>query len=150
MPAHLVRLAVDPLAVRLVGHRDPRVPGELDPAADEGRDHDAKAVRRQPPGELRSRRDAGDEARDLLRRLVRVGQGDDVAPHLALRLEQQALAVDALQDGPAHLVDPEGVVLGHEGRTVVVAEAFHRAGRRGSTTPRIFRNDSRLARIDLS
>ena len=107
VPAHLVRLAVDPLAVRLVGHRDPRVPGELDPAADEGRDHDAKAVRRQPPGELGSRRDAGGEARDLLRRLVRVGQGDDLAPHLALRLQQQALAVDALQDRPAHLVGPE-------------------------------------------
>src|SRR5215831_18345209 len=43
-----------------------------------------------------------------------------------LGLEQQALAVDPLQDRPAHLVGPAGVVLGHQGRGLVVAETFHR------------------------
>ena len=74
VPAHVVRLPVDPLAMRLVRHRDPRVPGGFDPAADQGRDHDAEAARRQAPGELRSGRDAGGQARQLLGRLVRVRQ----------------------------------------------------------------------------
>ena len=38
-------------------------------------------VRRQSARELRPGRDSGTEARDLFRRLVRIGQGDDVAPH---------------------------------------------------------------------
>ena len=44
------------------------------------------------------------------------------------RLQQQALAVDTLQDRPAHLVGPEGLSLGDQGRGIVVAEPLHRHG----------------------
>ncbi len=69
--------------------------------------------------------DAGGQARNLLRRLVRVGQRNDVARDLPLRLQQQALAVDAFQDRPADLESPKGVALGDKGRKVVVAESLH-------------------------
>ena len=49
--------------------------------------------------------DARRQARQLLRRLVRVGQRDHRCDRLALRLQQQALALDAFQHRPAHLRD---------------------------------------------
>src|SRR5208337_561272 len=62
---------------------------------------------------------------DLLRRLVRVRQGNDAAQNLAHRLQEKPFAVDALEHRPAHLVSAHSLALADESRVVVIAEALH-------------------------
>ena len=93
-----------------------RVAGEVVLPVDQHRHDDAAAVLGQPAGELRFLRHARRQADEHLRRPVGVGDRDDLRDDLALRLQQQALAIDALEHRPADGVDLVEVGLGDQRR----------------------------------
>ena len=117
MPAHFERLAIDELAVRLVGpavdRRCARI-GVL--AVNQGRDQNAGATVGQPSADLGAGRNAIDQADEHFRRLSGVGNDDDVGLGRIVGFEQQSLAVQAGEHGPADVEDFEPFGFGDERR----------------------------------
>src|SRR5687768_11687471 len=84
--AHEIGLAIDELAMALVGHSNARIPGPGVPAIDYSRNQHATAGLCQTPRELRGR---WKTCRKTCRHLgcpIGVWDGDDLSPDRSLRL----------------------------------------------------------------
>ena len=125
MPAHHVGLAIDPLAMRLVGPADVQVARPFVRPIDQYRHYDAEAGVCQTPRELRCRGNAGGQPCQLLGSLIGVRQRHDLRERLAGGLQQQPFPRDAFEHRPADLIDAVAIRLGDEGWTVVVAKSLH-------------------------
>ena len=101
--------AIDPLAVGLVGETRKRRaarPGIL--AINQHRHEDLATVLGQAPGELAFGRQPWRQTGDLLRRLVRVWNGDDPGNGRRLWPKPKALPGNALEHRPAHRLRRKG------------------------------------------
>jgi hypothetical protein len=125
VPAHVVGLAMDPFAMRLVGVAHRRMARPLVGPIHQHGHEDLAAELDQAPCPLRLLGDARLQPDELFGRLVGVGQGHHPGLGFADGIEQQPFAVDALEHGPAYL--PDLVLRRHaqQCRAAIVAEAFH-------------------------
>ena len=114
MSPQLVGLAIDPFTMRLVGETpEPRVarPG-IAPVNQDGHENLA-AVLRQSPRKLAFRRQPGNKPDQHLRRLIRVGNRHNARARFSFWAQPQPLAINPLENRPAHHLDREGIRLRH-------------------------------------
>ena len=113
--SHLVSLAINKLAVRLIG---PTIDSGFTRmsvlSVDKGGNEDASAGVGEVAADLGCGREPGDQANEHFRSLVRVGNHDDACLGFILRLQQQPFCTQPRQDGPANVVDPKSLGLDHE------------------------------------
>ena len=123
------RLAVQPLAPGLLALAELRVGGLDQFPPDHDRNEQFAAALGEQPGELAFGRQAGCEAEDLFWSLTGIGDDHDMRCRRAVRrLHEQPFGRDAVEHGPANLIDTVAARLGHERGLFVVAETFQ-AGR---------------------
>ena len=105
MPPHFISLPVNPLAMRLI--REPphqRIPRRRVLPVDQRRNDDLTPLLRQPPRQLRLRRQPRRETQQHLRRLIRIRQHHHPRHRRALRLHEQPLPLHPRQHRPPHCI----------------------------------------------
>ncbi len=126
--AEVKGLAVDPLALRLVGFAELRVVGREFRAADGDGEDEFETVFGEAPRGLGGEGQSRGEPEPLLGRLVGIGHQHGLRDGGRRRLDEEAGAPHAGKNGPAHLPYAIAGRLGDEGGLGFVAVAFHRGG----------------------
>ena len=102
VPAQFEGCPIDKFAVWLVGHGQPSCARIGGAAVDQQRHQHAAAIFGQAPGKLGGRGHPRFQTHKHFRSPVAVGQGHHICLGVPIRLEQQALCLDAFDYCPAH------------------------------------------------